>query len=135
MRKSSKCFYPFRDEVVHLLSMFSGHYNVGQGCVFVSTRDLNATGQTEDYTPLWTFEAIIDQRVQFHFSHYILAYNFIEIGDGTIKENATRLAQFKGFDTPSDVISVSHLAWLSVDKRLGWQHIELEINLSSYQVG
>ena len=79
-----------------------------------STKDLNATLQVDGYSPVWTFETDADQRIRFRFPRDFRAYSTIEIGDGTIQGMSTRLAQFTPvFGKPSDVTSISHLAWLS----------------------
>ena len=106
----------------------SGHYHVGERSIIVSTRDVNTTNQPGIYVPVWTFEANIDQKVKFHFSRYTFALSRIEIGDGVVRGIETRLASFKEFSTPSDVTSISNLAWLSINTPLSVQYTELQIS-------
>ena len=104
----------------HIYNFLSGHYIVGPMGVNFSTKDLNATLLVEGDSPVWTFEASIDQRIQFVFPHDFRVFTNIEIGDGMIKGQSTRLARFNPvFETPSDVTSISHLAWLSTDVNHG----------------
>ena len=96
-----------------LLRLFLGHYDVSERSISISTKDSRM--EPQPYTMVWTFDADSDQRIQFNFSHEHSSYNIIEIGDGPIKSSSTRLAKFKpNVATPSDVVSVSCSAWLSI---------------------
>ena len=48
----------------------------------------------------------------FYWSTSLVSY--LEIGDGLTPGLSSRLAHFRGLNVPSDVLSVSHSAWMKV---------------------
>ena len=108
--------------LIESLPLFStaGHHFLdfaNNTLVVISTKELYDAYQTGDNSPLWTFSTLEGSRIRFTFTSFGFSTfysNFLEIGDGLVRGNATRLAHFTGYDTPSNVTSVSSKAWLSV---------------------
>ena len=55
-------------------------------------------------------------RVRIAFNQLVFGNSeeYLEIGDGIVHEEGTRLARFKGRKLPDDVISVSNAVWINV---------------------
>ena len=84
--------------------------------VNITTNELNTSSRPTNYT--WTFTTSAHQRIRFSFSDFhVSTYHqdhYLEIGDGLIGKDSTRLARFRGHDLPTDVVSVSNSAWLNM---------------------
>ena len=67
--------------------------------------------------PEFVFEAPRGLRVRFAF--YQFAFDgpeeYMEIGEGLVAGEETRLARFSGRDVPSDVTSVSNATWIRIN--------------------
>ena len=76
---------------------------------------------------LWTFTSSSNLRIQISFGYFdFKGHEYLEIGDGLIKENETRLAHFSGAALPNNVTSLSNSAWMYIAANHG--------NISSHAV-
>ena len=72
-----------------------------------------------NYLPIWTCTTSEGYRIRFTFTEFSFYwnnydYNLLDIGDGLNQDDDTRLATFGGRAIPSNVTSVSNVAWLKV---------------------
>ena len=86
----------------------------------ITKADLNTSGKdTASLFIVWTFNTTTESRIQFTISEFSFYWSSnyhssLEIGDGLVPGDSSRLAVFRGLDLPSNVTSVSSSAWLSV---------------------
>ena len=85
----------------------------------ITKADLNTSGKDTASLLVWTFNTTTESRIQFTISEFRLYWSSnyhssLEIGDGLVPGDSSRLAVFRGLDLPSNVTSVSSSAWLSV---------------------
>ena len=69
----------------------------------------------------WTFITTEELNVRIAFQDFFLYefYEYLEIGDGLIVREDTRLAHFTGIDLPSNVTSITSAAWIAVHFKYG----------------
>ena len=67
-------------------------------------------------SPILTFDAPSGFRIKCTFGLFIFnrSNEYLEIGNGLFSGEETRLVRFSGADKPSEVVSVSNVAWLRV---------------------
>ena len=64
---------------------------------------------------LWTFETYVEYNIRIEFEKFGLqdaGHEYVELGDGLEKTEATKLAHFTGSNPPQNVTSVSNSAWV-----------------------
>ena len=105
-----------------MIFVISGHsFLRGNASVTILRNDLVSAYQENNYLPVWTFNTSEDYRIRFTFHEFSFYwsnydYNLLDIGDGIVQIDTSKLATFGGRDLPSDVISVSNAAWLKVNE-------------------
>ena len=67
----------------------------------------------------WSFNTSETLRVRVTFENFIFTdpQDYIEIGDGLIIEDGTRLTHFSGTDFPSNVTTVTNAAWITIHSK------------------
>ena len=84
--------------------------------------------------PVLTFSTLgQDLKIGFFFQEFNLnhSHEYLEIGDGSFRhgrKDTSRLARFSGTALPSNVTSVSNVAWLSVD--IPWTNTLTDLRLT-----
>ena len=112
--------YPLSHNSSFFLSFFSffaGHISLvtQHTSANLTSADLLAAKEAGELRPVWTFSTASDLHVRFSFQRFNFHLEeFLEIGDGRIPHDDTRLVLFRGKDLPSDVTSVSNAAWMRV---------------------
>ena len=81
----------------------------------------------------WTFKAPENFRVILVFESFSFPapHGYLEIGDGVIIGETTRLVHFTGTDLPSNVTSVTNAAWVAVHVRCGTINETFRITISA----
>ena len=106
--------------ISYCMFWFTGLYNIQNGSTIEITKaDINASFRHSSSLLVWTFKATTESRIIFTFSKFGFYWSSnyhssLEIGDGLVPGDSSRLAVFRGLDLPSNVTSVSSSAWLSV---------------------
>ena len=69
----------------------------------------------------WTFKTTEELRVRVVFREFVFSesYEYLEMGDGLIVREDTRLAHFTGIYLPSNVTSITSAAWIAVYFKCG----------------
>ena len=99
------------------------HHNLNEtSLIKISSHDvISAIPCDENCTTSkqWTFKAPENLRVRLAFENFSFPapHGYLEIGDGVIMRETTRLVHFTGTDFPSNVTSVTNAAWLTVHVR------------------
>ena len=75
-------------------------------------------------------------RVKINFQEFRFSKfgEYLEIGDGLIMDNDTRLVRFSGSDLPTHVTSVSSGAWINVKAVCGDQSPTLKFTVTAVHV-
>ena len=102
--------------------------------------------QSNNYLPVWKFNTPEGYRIRFRFEEFGFYwnnydYNLLDIGDGFDTGSSRTLATFGGRYYPSDVTSVSNVAWLKVtvmypfwSLRVGYGVVELNMTITSVPI-
>ena len=94
----------------------AGHYNIeAHGSIGILKSDVQSNFDNTS----WTFRTSAGSRIRFRFHDFGFYWSsefisYLEIGDGLSPGLSSRLAHFRGLTVPSDVLSVSHSAWMKV---------------------
>ena len=117
--------YMLASKIFIMIFYPSEHHTLNErSLVNISSNDvISAIPCTECCTTSkqWTFEAPENLRVRLTFENFSFPdpHGYLEIGDGIIIGENTRLAHFTGTSLPSNVTSVTNAAWITVHVRCG----------------
>ena len=112
--------YIYTCYLLHVL--IKGFHNIQNGSTIAITKaDINASFRHSSSLFVWIFNTTTESRIQFTFSKFGFYWSSnyhssLEIGDGLVPGDSSRLAVFRGLDLPSGVMSVSSSAWLSIQE-------------------
>ena len=78
-----------------------------------------------------------EKRIRITFHTFVLeeADGQLEVGDGSVYSEDTRLARFDGQTQPSDVISVSNSAWIRISSHCAIWSPEINLTISGINPG
>ena len=68
-------------------------------------------------------------RITFHEFNFT-DFEYLEIGDGVVVDDDTRLVNFSGATLPSNVTSVSNGAWIKIKSPCGTMSPDLNITIT-----
>ena len=76
-----------------------------------------------------------EERLRISFNKFSFDEGYLEIGDGSLYSESTRLTRFNGSTIPSDVISVNNAAWMRISSRCTVKTPEINMTITGMVIG